>query len=107
MDAAPAVGALLMTIVLARHTINRHVGLRMFQAVIVFGAATNSITPPTPRLGPPEKARSGGTRVRPNSEAPSSMATKAPWRAAVKGSCFAEPWTKRSTAALADMNQSN
>jgi hypothetical protein len=40
LRAAPAVGALLMTIVLARHTINRHVGLRMFQAVIVFGAAT-------------------------------------------------------------------
>ena len=40
LRAAPAVGALLMTIVLARHTINRHVGLRMFQAVIVFGVAT-------------------------------------------------------------------
>ena len=40
LRAAPAVGALLMTIVLARHSINRHVGLRMFQAVIVFGAAT-------------------------------------------------------------------
>ena len=40
LRAAPAVGALFMTIVLARHTINRHVGLRMFQAVIVFGAAT-------------------------------------------------------------------
>ena len=40
LRAAPAVGALLMTIVLARHVINRHVGLRMFQAVIVFGAAT-------------------------------------------------------------------
>jgi MFS family permease len=40
LRAAPAVGALLMTIVLARHTINRRVGLRMFQAVIVFGAAT-------------------------------------------------------------------
>ena len=39
LRAAPAVGALLMTMVLARHTINRHVGLRMFQAVIVFGAA--------------------------------------------------------------------
>src|SRR5258705_2750208 len=37
---APAVGALLMTAVLARHTINRRVGVRMFQAVIVFGAAT-------------------------------------------------------------------
>jgi MFS family permease len=40
LRAAPAVGALLMTIVLARHSINRHVGLRMFQSVIVFGLAT-------------------------------------------------------------------
>lgn len=40
LRAAPAVGALLMTMVLARHSINRHVGLRMFQAVIVFGVAT-------------------------------------------------------------------
>jgi MFS family permease len=40
LRAAPAVGALLMTAFLARHTINRYVGLRMFQAVIVFGAAT-------------------------------------------------------------------
>src|SRR4029077_18146662 len=40
LRAAPAVGALLMTAVLARHTIRRRVGLRMFQAVIVFGAAT-------------------------------------------------------------------
>lgn len=40
LRAAPAVGALLMTIYLARHTINRRVGMRMFQAVIVFGAAT-------------------------------------------------------------------
>jgi MFS family permease len=37
---APAVGALLMAAVLARHTIERRVGMRMFQAVIVFGAAT-------------------------------------------------------------------
>jgi len=37
---APAVGALLMTVVLARYTIRRRVGLRMFQAVIVFGLAT-------------------------------------------------------------------
>jgi MFS family permease len=37
---APAVGALLMTAVLARHAINRRVGMRMFQAVIVFGLAT-------------------------------------------------------------------
>jgi len=40
LRAAPAVGALLMTAVLARHAISRRVGLRMFQAVIVFGAAT-------------------------------------------------------------------
>jgi len=40
LRAAPAVGALLMTAFLARHTINHRVGLRMFQAVIVFGAAT-------------------------------------------------------------------
>ena len=40
LRAAPAVGALLMTMVLARHAITRHVGLRMFQAVIVFGVAT-------------------------------------------------------------------
>ena len=40
LRAAPAVGALLMTAFLARHTINRRVGMRMFQAVIVFGAAT-------------------------------------------------------------------
>lgn len=40
LRAAPAVGALLMTVVLARHTINSRVGLRMFQAVIVFGVAT-------------------------------------------------------------------
>jgi MFS family permease len=40
LRAAPAVGALLTTIVLARHTIHRRVGLRMFQAVIIFGAAT-------------------------------------------------------------------
>jgi MFS family permease len=37
---APAVGALLMAAFLARHTINRRAGMRMFQAVIVFGAAT-------------------------------------------------------------------
>ena len=40
LRAAPAVGALLMTAVLARHAISRRVGLRMFQAVIVFGTAT-------------------------------------------------------------------
>ena len=37
---APAVGALLMTTVLARQAISRRVGVRMFQAVILFGLAT-------------------------------------------------------------------
>jgi MFS family permease len=37
---APAVGALLMAALLARYAISRRVGLRMFQAVIVFGLAT-------------------------------------------------------------------
>lgn len=37
---APAFGALLTTAVLTRHALNRRVGLRMFQAVIVFGLAT-------------------------------------------------------------------
>jgi MFS family permease len=37
---APAVGALLMATALARHSIKRRVGMRMFQAVIVFGVAT-------------------------------------------------------------------
>lgn len=37
---APAVGALLMTALLARHAIRRRAGMRMFQAVIIFGAAT-------------------------------------------------------------------
>jgi MFS family permease len=37
---APAVGALLMAATLARHPISRRVGIRMFQAVIVFGVAT-------------------------------------------------------------------
>ncbi|MEH2468668.1 MFS family permease [Nitrobacteraceae bacterium AZCC 2161] len=40
LRAAPAVGALLMTVVLTRTSINRRVGMRMFQAVIVFGIAT-------------------------------------------------------------------
>jgi MFS family permease len=40
LRAAPAVGALLMTVVLARHAITRRVGMRMFEAVIVFGIAT-------------------------------------------------------------------
>jgi predicted MFS family arabinose efflux permease len=37
---APAVGALLMTALLARRPFTRRVGMRMFQAVIVFGIAT-------------------------------------------------------------------
>ncbi|MDR3520742.1 MAG: MFS transporter [Acidocella sp.] len=37
---APAVGSLLMTIWVARHAMERRVGMRMFQAVIVFGLAT-------------------------------------------------------------------
>lgn len=40
LRAAPAVRALFMTTWLARHTIHRRVGMRMFQAVIVFGVAT-------------------------------------------------------------------
>ena len=40
LRAAPAVGALLMTAMLARQPIARRVGMRMFQAVILFGAAT-------------------------------------------------------------------
>src|ERR1700760_3484807 len=40
LRASPAVGALLTTIFLARHPIERRVGMRMFQAVIVFGVAT-------------------------------------------------------------------
>ncbi|WP_414645110.1 MFS transporter [Bradyrhizobium sp.] len=40
MRAAPAVGALLMTALIARHPITRRAGLRMFQAVIAFGLAT-------------------------------------------------------------------
>ncbi|MBN8971709.1 MAG: MFS transporter [Xanthobacteraceae bacterium] len=40
LRAAPAVGALATTAVLARYPITRQVGMRMFQAVIVFGVAT-------------------------------------------------------------------
>jgi len=40
LRASPAAGALLMTFVLSRHAIERRAGLRMFQAVIVFGVAT-------------------------------------------------------------------
>jgi MFS family permease len=40
LRAAPAVGALLMSVALARHALKRRVGMRMFQAVIVFGLAT-------------------------------------------------------------------
>jgi MFS family permease len=37
---APAVGAILMAVVLSRHSLDGRAGLRMFQAVIVFGLAT-------------------------------------------------------------------
>jgi MFS family permease len=40
LRAAPAVGALLTTAVLARQPIESRVGLRMFQSVIIFGIAT-------------------------------------------------------------------
>ncbi len=40
LRAAPAIGALTMTAYLARNAITRRVGMRMFQAVIVFGLAT-------------------------------------------------------------------
>jgi MFS family permease len=40
LRAAPAIGALLTTVILARQPIARRVGLRMFQAVIIFGVAT-------------------------------------------------------------------
>jgi MFS family permease len=39
LRSAPAIGALLIATILARHAINRRVGMRMFQAVIVFGVA--------------------------------------------------------------------
>ena len=40
LRAAPAVGALIMSAALARHALQRRVGMRMFQAVIIFGLAT-------------------------------------------------------------------
>jgi MFS family permease len=40
MRTAPAIGALIMTAMLARRPIARRVGLRLFQAVIAFGLAT-------------------------------------------------------------------
>jgi MFS family permease len=40
LRAGPAVGALLTTALLTRYALNRRVGMRMFQAVIVFGLAT-------------------------------------------------------------------
>ena len=40
LRAAPAVGALLMSLWLARHTLERHVGMTMYGAVAGFGAAT-------------------------------------------------------------------
>ncbi|HEY1504014.1 MAG TPA: MFS transporter [Stellaceae bacterium] len=40
LRAAPSVGALLMTVVLSRYTIQHKTGMRLFQAIIVFGLAT-------------------------------------------------------------------
>jgi hypothetical protein len=40
LRAAPAIGALVTTAILARRPLQRRVGRRMFQAVIVFGLAT-------------------------------------------------------------------
>jgi predicted MFS family arabinose efflux permease len=40
LRAAPAVGALITTVIMARKPLQRRVGHRMFQAVIVFGLAT-------------------------------------------------------------------
>jgi hypothetical protein len=40
LRAAPAVGALFVSVALAHHTLERRVGMRMFQAVILFGLAT-------------------------------------------------------------------
>jgi hypothetical protein len=40
LRSAPAAGALVTTILLARRPFERRVGMRMFQAVIVFGMAT-------------------------------------------------------------------
>ncbi|WP_024871801.1 MFS transporter [Tolumonas lignilytica] len=40
LRAAPSVGAVLMSLVLARHTIKRHAGMLMFAAVATFGVAT-------------------------------------------------------------------
>jgi MFS family permease len=40
LRAAPAIGALMMTVMLTRYPIGHRVGMRMFQAVIAFGIAT-------------------------------------------------------------------
>lgn len=40
LRSAPAVGALMMSVYLARHPLRHHVGRSMFRAVAVFGAAT-------------------------------------------------------------------
>jgi MFS family permease len=40
LRSAPAVGALAMSVLLVRMPMNRHVGIKMFAAVIVFGMAT-------------------------------------------------------------------
>jgi len=40
LRSAPAVGALLMTAYLSRFALKKHVGMKMFYSVIIFGAAT-------------------------------------------------------------------
>jgi len=40
LRAAPAVGAALTALILARHPLKRHVGVKMFACVAIFGAAT-------------------------------------------------------------------
>jgi len=40
LRSAPAIGALLMSLVLARYPLSRHVGMKMFYAVAVFGLGT-------------------------------------------------------------------
>jgi MFS family permease len=40
LRSAPALGALIMTIYISHHPLNKAVGLKMFQSVIIFGVAT-------------------------------------------------------------------
>ncbi len=40
LRSAPAVGALITSVVLARHPVERHIGRKMFAVVAIFGAAT-------------------------------------------------------------------